>query len=75
MSFISERKKRMLVTDDSSDDDDEAPKEDNASVQELRSISGDYPGDSFYDEEPKTKSVWINEILEKENEDDESSEN
>ncbi|KAH6762950.1 nucleolar-like protein [Perilla frutescens var. hirtella] len=59
-----ERRKRMVAGDDSSnedgntsdDDDDEASKR-------IRHISGDDLGDSFSDAIPRTKAVWIDDLL------------
>ncbi|XP_057961275.1 uncharacterized protein LOC131153166 [Malania oleifera] len=70
-----ERQKRMLANDDSSDEDDDAPKDvESPSVPRIRSISGDDLGDSFsFDEESKAKKGWIDEILEREEENDSES--
>ncbi|KAH9707891.1 nucleolar-like protein [Citrus sinensis] len=72
-----ERQKRMLATDDTSDEDNED--EEKSSTQRPRSISGDDLGDSFtFDEEPKPKRGWVDEVLERkdttESEDEDSSE-
>lgn len=75
--FQEERQKRMLATDDTSDEDNED--EEKSSTQRPRSISGDDLGDSFtFDEEPKPKRGWVDEVLERkdttESEDEDSSE-
>lgn len=72
-----ERQKRMLATDDTSDEENED--EEKSSTQRPRSISGDDLGDSFtFDEEPKPKRGWVDEVLERkdttESEDEDSSE-
>lgn len=75
--FQEERQKRMLATDDTSDEENED--EEKSSTQRPRSISGDDLGDSFtFDEEPKPKRGWVDEVLERkdttESEDEDSSE-
>ncbi|KAM7252462.1 hypothetical protein ACFE04_024345 [Oxalis oulophora] len=68
-----ERQKRMLASEDSSEEDnDEDP-----AMQRPRLISGDDLGDSFSlgEEKPKTKKGWVDEILERENNDDSESDN
>nr|XP_043626286.1 nucleolar protein 14 isoform X2 [Erigeron canadensis] len=70
-----ERQKRMHAADDTSDEDnDDDDQEKTASKKLKTSISGDDLGDSFADEEPKTKLAWIQQMLRKENEVDVSSE-
>ncbi|KAK8486391.1 hypothetical protein V6N13_005204 [Hibiscus sabdariffa] len=68
-----ERQKRMLATDYSSDEDGENAEKDSA--QRPRAISGDDLGDSFaLDEEPCSKKGWVDEILEREGDDDSENE-
>lgn len=68
-----ERKKRMAAAEDSSDEDDEDSEK--PSKHKPRSLSGDDLGDSFsVDEETMTKKGWIDEILERKDEEDEDDE-
>ncbi|KAK9076477.1 hypothetical protein SSX86_004811 [Deinandra increscens subsp. villosa] len=72
-----ERQKRMHAADDTSeddDDDDDAEDHENSNSKKLTSISGDDLGDSFGNDEPKTKLAWIQQMLRKENEIDVDSE-
>ncbi|KFK41333.1 hypothetical protein AALP_AA2G116500 [Arabis alpina] len=60
------RKKRMQETEDLSDEDDGVDGEE--STKKLRAFSGDDLGDSFsVDEEQPKKGGWINEVLERKN--------
>lgn len=63
----------MLAPDYSSDEDnDDAEKQ---STQGLRSISGDDLGDSFsLEEQPRTKKGWVDEVLERRDENNFESE-
>ncbi|KAL3511019.1 hypothetical protein ACH5RR_030420 [Cinchona calisaya] len=68
-----ERQKRMVAADESGDE--EADGSDDPTTKQFRSSSGDDLGDSFsHDQEMKTKSGWIERILERENSDDLESE-
>ncbi|XP_057743067.1 uncharacterized protein LOC130961303 [Arachis stenosperma] len=68
-----ERQKRMLASEDSSDEDNEDSEK--ASKQNPRSLSGDDLGDSFSpNEETMAKKGWIDEILERKDEEDSDSE-
>ncbi|KAI3693885.1 hypothetical protein L1987_76840 [Smallanthus sonchifolius] len=71
-----ERQKRMHAADDTSDDDDAGGDDDhgNSTSKKLTSFSGDDLGDSFENDEPKTKLAWIQQMLRKENEIDVDSE-
>jgi nucleolar protein 14 len=62
----------MLAPDYSSDEDNDDEKQ---STQGLRSISGDDLGDSFsLEEQPRTKKGWVDEILERRDENNSESE-
>ncbi|KAG5061777.1 hypothetical protein GLYMA_02G003100v4 [Glycine max] len=68
-----ERQKRMVAAEDSSDEDNEDSEK--PSEQKPRSISGDDLGDSFsVNEQIMTKKGWVDEILERRDEEDSSSE-
>uniref|UniRef100_A0A2N9HSV5 Nucleolar protein 14 n=1 Tax=Fagus sylvatica TaxID=28930 RepID=A0A2N9HSV5_FAGSY len=68
-----ERQKRMLAPEDASDEDNDDSEK--PSTQRLRPISGDALGDSFsLEEEPRTKKGWVDEILERRNENNSDSE-
>ncbi|TKY53739.1 Nucleolar protein 14 [Spatholobus suberectus] len=68
-----ERQKRMVAAEDSSDEDNEDSEE--PSEQKPRSISGDDLGDSFsVSEQIMTKKGWVDEILERKDEEDSASE-
>ncbi|KAE8023109.1 hypothetical protein FH972_008853 [Carpinus fangiana] len=68
-----ERQKRMLAPDYSSDEENDATEK--QSTQGLRSISGDDLGDSFsLEEQPRTKKGWVDEILERRDENNSESE-
>ncbi|KAF3976550.1 hypothetical protein CMV_000278 [Castanea mollissima] len=68
-----ERQKRMLAPEDASDEDNDDS--DKPSTKGLRSISGDTLVDSFsLEEEPRTKKGWVDEILERRNENNSGSE-
>lgn len=63
----------MIAAEDSSDEDNEDLEK--PSKQKPRSLSGDDLGDSFsVNEETVTKKGWIDEILERKDEDDSASE-
>ncbi|TKY45506.1 Nucleolar protein 14 [Spatholobus suberectus] len=68
-----ERQKRMVAAEDSSDEDNEDSEE--PSEQKPRSISGDDLGDSFsVSEQIMAKKGWVDEILERKDEEDSASE-
>uniref|UniRef100_A0A0R0F3T1 Nucleolar protein 14 n=1 Tax=Glycine max TaxID=3847 RepID=A0A0R0F3T1_SOYBN len=68
-----ERQKRMVAAEDSSDEDNEDSEK--PFEQKPRSISGDDLGDSFsVNEQIMTKKGWVDEILERRDEEDSSSE-
>ncbi|KAI9091956.1 hypothetical protein K1719_027891 [Acacia pycnantha] len=68
-----ERQKRMTAAEDSSDEDDE--NSENPLEDRPKLPSGDDLGDSFsVSEETVRKKGWIDEILERENEEDSASE-
>ncbi|CAI0390648.1 unnamed protein product [Linum tenue] len=68
-----ERQKRMVAAEDSSDEDNGDTEM--ASNQKRQSASGDDLGDSFSVEEPGTRKGWVDEILEREEaEEDDASE-
>ncbi|XP_014514329.1 nucleolar protein 14 [Vigna radiata var. radiata] len=63
-----ERQKRMVAAEDSSDEDNDDSEK--ASEQKPRSLSGDDLGDSFsVSEQIVTKKGWVDEILERKDED------
>jgi nucleolar protein 14 len=63
----------MLAPDYSSDEENDATEK--QSTQGLRSISGDDLGDSFsLEEQPRTKKGWVDEILERRDENNSESE-
>ncbi|ESW17858.1 hypothetical protein PHAVU_007G274500 [Phaseolus vulgaris] len=63
-----ERQKRMVAAEDSSDEDNSDSEK--ASEQKPRSLSGDDLGDSFsVNEQIMTKKGWVDEILERKDED------
>ena len=63
----------MLAPEDASDEDNDDS--DKPSTKGLRSISGDALVDSFsLEEEPRTKKGWVDEILERRNENNSDSE-
>ena len=63
----------MLAPEDASDEDNDDSEK--PSTQRLRPISGDALGDSFsLEEEPRTKKGWVDEILERRNENNSDSE-
>ncbi|WZY76439.1 nucleolar protein 14 [Brassica rapa] len=64
------RKKRMQETDDLSDEDEETGGEE--SSKRLRVISGDDLGDSFSVDAEQPKKGWIDEVLEREGDDEDS---
>nr|VDD22398.1 unnamed protein product [Brassica oleracea] len=64
------RKKRMQETDDLSDEDEETGGEE--SSKRLRVISGDDLGDSFSADAEQPKKGWIDEVLEREGDDEDS---
>ncbi|KEH42220.1 putative nucleolar protein [Medicago truncatula] len=66
------RQKRMAAAEDSSEEDDEESEK--PSKEKPRSLSGDDLGDSFsVDEETMTKKGWVDEILERRDEEEGSS--
>ncbi|KAG5095713.1 hypothetical protein JHK84_051301 [Glycine max] len=68
-----ERQKRMVAAEDSRDEDNEDSEK--PFEQKPRSISGDDLGDSFsVNEQIMTKKGWVDEILERRDEEDSSSE-
>ncbi|KAK7243781.1 hypothetical protein RIF29_38593 [Crotalaria pallida] len=70
-----ERQKRMTAAEDSSDEDEDNKDSEKPSKQKPRSLSGDDLGDSFsVNEETMTKKGWIDEILERKDEEDSASE-
>ncbi|CAG7893135.1 unnamed protein product [Brassica rapa] len=64
------RKKRMQETDDLSDEDEETGGDE--SSKRLRVISGDDLGDSFSVDAEQPKKGWIDEVLEREGDDEDS---
>ncbi|XP_047971513.1 nucleolar protein 14 isoform X2 [Salvia hispanica] len=61
-----ERRKRMAAGDDSSDEDAENFEDDDGEAsKQISHISGDDLGDSFSEAIPKTKAVWIDDLLKK----------
>ncbi|KAG6399001.1 hypothetical protein SASPL_140474 [Salvia splendens] len=61
-----ERRKRMAAGDDSSDEDAENSEDDDGEAsKQISHISGDDLGDSFSEAIPKTKAVWIDDLLKK----------
>ncbi|KAL8531509.1 hypothetical protein ACS0TY_008195 [Phlomoides rotata] len=63
-----ERQKRMAAADDSSSEEGNSSGDDDESLKPIKHISGDDLGDSFSnDAKLKTKAVWIDDILGKEN--------
>ncbi|GAU43761.1 hypothetical protein TSUD_36550 [Trifolium subterraneum] len=70
---LEELEKRMAAVEDSSEEDDEDSEK--PSIQKPRSLSGDDLGDSFsVDEETIPKKGWVDEILERKDEEGSSSE-
>ncbi|GER40586.1 hypothetical protein STAS_17260 [Striga asiatica] len=72
-----ERQKRMAVGHDSSNEDADTSEDDDddESAKESTHISGDDLGDSFsHDAKLKTKAIWIDDILRKENDNNIESE-
>lgn len=68
-----ERQKRMLGNDEQSDEDGEDV--DRPSAPQVRPTSGDDLGDSFsFEEEPRNKKGWVDEILARKDEEDSESE-
>ncbi|XP_074309615.1 uncharacterized protein LOC141644075 isoform X2 [Silene latifolia] len=71
-----ERQNRMLANDDASDEEHEDSEGvGNPSANKSSHISGDDLGDSFtIDEKPQSKKGWINEILERDDAEDNEDE-
>ncbi|XP_042023391.1 nucleolar protein 14-like isoform X2 [Salvia splendens] len=61
-----ERRKRMAAGDDSNDEDAENSEDaDGEASKQISHVSGDDLGDSFSEAIPKTKAVWIDDLLKK----------